>query len=214
MKSNALLLDMDGVVLDSMRFHVAAWMKALSEHGFRVREEILYLYEGAIEPDIAVDLFSSHGHLMDQERFHSVLRRQKEIFISGFRKEVKPFPQVPDILSQIKREEVDLALVTSSHKDILEAVLPENLLRLFDQVITGDRVKKRKPHPDPYLEAMKALGMNGDSEAAAVENAPSGIKSAKAAGLRTIAITTTLPADRLEGADTIISRHSQLLDVV
>ena len=67
---------MDGVVLDSMAFHVAAWMKAFSEMGFRVREEILYLYEGAIKPDIAIELFSTEGCLMDQEKFYAVLRRQ------------------------------------------------------------------------------------------------------------------------------------------
>ena len=212
MKTGAFFLDMDGVVLDSMAFHVAAWMKALSDMGFRVREEMLYLYEGAIEPDIAVDLFSTEGCLMNQEKFHAVLRRQKEIFVSDFRKRVKPFPEIPEILYIMKRGGVKLALVTSSHRDILEAVMPPELMRFFDRVITGDNVKRRKPHPDPYLAAMRALNMLSDKRAAAVENAPSGIKSANAAGLRTIAITTTLPASRLEGADTIISHHSQLLD--
>ncbi len=212
MKITNLFLDMDGVVLDSMAFHVAAWMQALSEMGFRVREEVLYLYEGAIEPDIAVDLFSTEGCLMDQDKFHAVLRRQKEIFVSDFRKCVKPFPQVPEILYVMKRAGVKLALVTSSHREILETVMPRDLMSLFDGVITGDNVKRRKPHPDPYLAAMKAMDMLCDSKAAAVENAPSGIKSATGAGLRTIAITTTLPACRLEGADTIISHHSQLLD--
>ena len=212
MKTANLFLDMDGVVLDSMAFHVAAWMKALSDMGFRVREEMLYLYEGAIEPDVAVDLFSTEGCLMDQEKFHEVLRRQKEIFVSDFRKHVKPFPEVPEILYVMKRGGVKLALVTSSHRDILESVMPRDLMSLFDGVITGDNVKRRKPHPDPYLAAMKALDILSDGRAAAVENAPSGIKSANAAGLRTIAITTTLPASRLEDADAIISSHRQLLD--
>ena len=112
----------------------------------------------------------------------------------------------------MKRGGVKFALVTSSHRDILEAVMPGDLMSLFDRVITGDNVKRRKPHPDSYLAAMKALNMLFDRKAAAVENAPSGIKAASAAGLRTIAITTTRPASRLKGADTIISHYSQLLD--
>ncbi len=210
---SALLLDMDGVVLDSMPYHVAAWMKALREHGFNVNEEILYLYEGAIEPEIAVELFSSQGCRMSQEVFHKVLKRQKEIFVSDFRQKVRPFPEIPDILSMIKKDGRSLALVTSSHGEILDAVLPRELVLLFDRIVAGDQVKKRKPHPDPYLKAMKALGINGDKDAAAVENAPSGIKSAKNAGLKTIAITTTLPAERLKGADTVISSHAELLNV-
>ncbi len=189
-------------------------MKALREHGFKVKEDILYLYEGAIEPEIAVNLFSSEGCTMSQEKFKRVLKRQKEIFVSDFKSRVKPFPEIPDLLSMMKGQGCCLALVTSSHGEILEAVLPKTLFSLFDKVITGDQVKRRKPHPDPYLKAMRALGINGSKNACAVENAPSGIKSAKNAGLKTIAITTTLPAEKLAGADTIIFAHSQLLDVI
>ncbi len=213
MNKGALLLDMDGVVLDSMRYHVAAWMKALSEHGFKVRQEILYLYEGAIEPDIAVKLFSSEGCLMTRRGFRQILKRQKEIFVSEYRAQVRPFPEVPDILSMIRKQGRPLALVTSSHGDILEAVLPRDIFLLFDRVITGDQVERRKPHPDPYLKALDALGGHG-AMAVAVENAPSGIRSAKAAGLKTIAITTTLPSEHLKDADRIISRHGQILQEI
>ncbi len=214
MNNQALLLDMDGVVLDSMPYHVAAWKKALWELGFDVRERMLYLYEGAIEPDVAVELFSTEGCTMDKEKFHKILKRQKEIFVSQFRSLVKPFPEVPDLISHMKQHGVKLGLVTSSHKEILKAVLPANLLGMFDQVITGDEVKRRKPHPDPYLQALNALGIENGQGATAVENAPSGILSAKSAGLWTVAITTTLPPEHLKDADSIISTHRQLMDLL
>ncbi len=214
MNDRALLLDMDGVVLDSMHYHVAAWMKALAEKGFNVKKELLYLYEGALEPDVAVRLFSSQGCKMDRQRFHAILKRQKEIFVTEYKGFVRPFPEIQDVISTIKANGVRLALVTSSHKEILDAVLPEKLVCLFDEVITGDQVIRRKPHPDPYLQALKALALDRGTGATAVENAPSGIKSAKAAGLKTIAITTTLSPERLKEADVVIEHHRQLLDMI
>ena len=193
---------------------MAAWLTALSEHGFQVNEEILYLYEGAIEPRIAAELFSAEGHAMNQEMFHSVLTRQKEIFVSDFSHQVKPFSEIPDMLECMKRKGMTLALVTSSHGEILDAVLPGHISSFFDKIITGDQVKKRKPHPEPYVVAMTALGVKANGDAAAVENAPAGIRSAKAAGLHTIAITTTLPVHHLKDADEIISRHNQLMDIL
>ncbi len=211
LSKEALLLDMDGVIIDSMPCHVAAWLRALSEFGFHVDEEILYLHEGAIEPETAVKIFSGEGCLMDSEKFHEVFMRQKEIFVSEFRHQVRPFPLINDILAQLKREGLRMALVTSSHRDILDAVLPADLLGIFDHVVTGDRVSRRKPHPAPYLAALKGLEAVSPGMAAAVENAPAGIRSAKAAGLMTIAITTTLAPQHLMEADMIISSHAELL---
>ncbi len=96
---------------------------------------------------------------------------------------------------------------------MLEAVLPEELSSYFHHIVTGDEVERRKPHPDPYLEGLSGLGLNGADGAIAVENAPSGISSAKAAGLRCIAITTTLSEQELQKADMIIKRHNELLGI-
>jgi len=72
------------------------------------------------------------------------------------------------------------------------------LARFFHHMVTGDQVKKRKPHPDPYLKGLEGLGLEASTRHIAIENAPSGIKAAKAAGLKCIAITTTLSEKELE----------------
>ncbi len=208
-EKEAILFDMDGVVLDSMPWHVRAWQEAFREFGLNVPEEALYLHEGAIEAETSRKIFEDQGVSPTDELFQAVLKRQRELFRKKYQAFVRPFPEIPDLLSDLKREGKRLALVTSSHEEILRDILPQVLLRLFHFVLTGDRVRRRKPHPEPYLLASKNLGVPKPL-AAAVENAPAGIKSAKGAGLTCIALTTTLSPEHLKEADIIIPSHEEL----
>ncbi len=212
MDKKAILLDMDGVVINSMPYHVKAWKKAFKEHEFDVNERLFFLYEGAIEPGIACKLFKKNGTNITEKLFFQILKRQKDIFLNEFAPLIKPFDNIPEILATLKSLGLKMALVTSSHKEILEAVLPTKLHDLFDHIVTGDQVKKRKPHPDPYIAGLKGLNITSPKGSIAVENAPSGIKSAKRAGLNCIAITTTLPPKELSEADKIIDSHEKLLN--
>ncbi|RUM87232.1 MAG: hypothetical protein DSZ24_06710 [Thermodesulfatator sp.] len=209
----ALLFDLDGVILDSMPWHVRAWQEAFAELGLRVPEEILYLHEGAIELETARKIFEDQGVEPRLEFFQEIFRRQKRIFLEKYRHRVRPFPEVPDLLADLRREGRKLALVTSSHREILKEVLREDLQRLFHFVVTGDQVSRRKPHPDPYLTGLSGLKVSPE-EALAVENAPAGVRSAKAAGLLCLALTTTLPPEHLAEADLVLENHRRLAEIL
>ncbi len=208
-----LLFDLDGVILDSMPWHVKAWQEAFSALGLEVPEEAIYLHEGAIELETARKIFEDQGVEPTPEFFREAFRLQKRIFTEKYRHQVRPFPGVDEHLRELKREGRRLALVTSSHREILEEVLPRSLETLFDLIVTGDRVPRRKPHPDPYLAGLSGLGLTRE-EALAVENAPAGIRSAKSAGLFCIAITTTLPPKYLKEADLVVENHLRLFGVL
>ncbi len=212
-RQGAYLFDMDGVVLNSMPYHVRAWQEAFMEFGLNVPERILYLYEGAIEPDTAARLFCKNGCKISEKDFEAILERQKEIFKTCYRSKIRPFPEIPQILLTLRERGVPTALVTSSHSDILSSILPPQLLDLFSCLVTGDSVSRRKPHPDPYLKAITTLGQ-GPGECIAIENAPAGIESAKKAGLKCIALKTTLEDQDLKGADLIVNDHRELMDVI
>ncbi len=205
---HAILFDMDGVILDSMTFHVKAWIQALSENGLTVDPEVIYLHEGAIEPATAVDIFCKNGCRMDEVRFLRILERQMEIF-QEMSHEVRPYKGVTTMLKRLKDNGHVTALVTSSHSSLLNHVLPGHYLDLMECVITGDGVSRRKPHPDPYLAARDRLGVD-KTECTVIENAPAGIEAARAAGMRCLGITTTLPAFHLNRADEVVESHDQL----
>ncbi len=200
---------MDGVLLDSMPYHVKAWQEALSEIGLSVPAELIYLHEGAIEPETAVRIFCENGCPMDEAGFHRLFSRQREIFSEKYQPHVKPYEGVHDLLEELRAMGWTMSLVTSSHREVLDRVLPSQILDFMHCVVTGDEVKRRKPHPDPYLAALSALNSN-PSHTLVVENAPAGVKAAKAANLRCVALTTTLSPEHLKEADDIVPNHEAL----
>ena len=208
-----LLFDLDGVILDSMPWHVRAWQEAFKALGLDIPEEAIYLHEGAIELETARDLFKDQGVEPSPEFFKKAFALQKKIFKEKYQVRVRPFPEVPDLLADLYREGRKLALVTSSHREILEEVFPEALARFFHYIVTGDQVARRKPHPDPYLQGLSGLRVP-PSEALAVENAPAGVRAAKGAGLLCVAITTTLSPLHLKEADLVVEDHQELEQVL
>ncbi len=200
---------MDGVILNSMPYHVRAWQEALAEHGLQVNDRLLYLHEGAIEPETATAIFSQNGCAMTCEKFHEILKRQMEIFTRYYRSSIRPFPQVPTLLEDLRAAGWHLGLVTSSHVDILKGILPGDIASCMDCIVTGDAVKRRKPFPDPYLTALERMGVSC-SNAIVVENAPAGIRAAKAANLPCLALKTTLEEKHLAGADLVLEDHVEL----
>jgi beta-phosphoglucomutase len=85
-------------------------------------------------------------------------------------------------------------------------------LQHFQVIVSGDGVQRGKPFPDPYLAAAQALQIP-IGECVVVENAPVGIISAKAAGAYCVAIASTLPQEKLRGADEVIGSFSELSHV-
>lgn len=208
-----VFFDLDGTLLDSMPYHAKAWIEVLSQYGLKFDEREVYIYEGAIEFETVREIFSKKGVEIKKEFFYDLLKKQKETFLIKFARFVKPFPEVPDLLENLKKERTSLALVTSSHAEVLEKVLPKDFKKFFALILTGDRISKRKPHPEPYLKALEFLKASVD-DSLVVENSPAGVMSAKGANLFCIAITTTLPESYLDQADLIVKNHLELKKVL
>ena len=108
-------------------------------------------------------------------------------------------------------EQVALAVVSGSARAEIEPVLAAAGIRdAFAVVISLDDVRRGKPDPEGYLLALHLLGV-APSDAAAVEDSEAGVAAAKAAGLYTVGVTTTLPPDRLSEADELAERFDRAL---
>jgi len=208
-----LFFDLDGVILDSMPYHAKAWIEVFSQFGLKFEEREIYLHEGAIELDTAKGMFLKKGINPTTEFFKKVFKIQKEIFKKRYAKLVKPFPEVPVLLENLKKEKKKLALVTSSHSEIFNEVFPKELIPYFSVIITGDKIERRKPHPDPYLKALEIFEIKND-KALVVENSPAGVMSAKGANLFCVGITTTLSEEHLSLADLIVKNHKELQEIL
>ncbi|MBL8013999.1 MAG: HAD family phosphatase, partial [Candidatus Omnitrophica bacterium] len=116
-------------------------------------------------------------------------------------------------LKNLNKQGFRLALVTGTARHEVLRMLPRNIFNLFEVVVCGCEVKNGKPHPEPYLKALRDLKMNAE-DAVVIENAPFGIKSAKSAGLRCLALETSLPREFLKEADKVFNSFAHITSAV
>lgn len=209
MQERAVIFDMDGVITDTMEYHFRAWKGVLKEIGLQVSRLDIYSREGEKGGDSLKDILLEHGIEPDKALITRLLEK-KEV---RFRRIVRPriFSGAEPLISRLQKKGFILALVTGTSRSELRRYLPEQLLACFTVSLTGDEVNQGKPHPEPYLTVLDHLQISA-SQAVVVENAPFGIRSARAAGLYCLAITTSLPESYLyeAGASEVLSTLEEI----
>ena len=205
----ALIFDLDGVVLNSMPAHAACWCQAFAEFGLEVAPEVIYRYEGALDDEALDRLGAENGLALTPGQFDRIYQRQRALFEQDHSRRVSFFPEAVRLIRELSDTSLDLALVTSSRREVLNTEVWQGLTAWFSPVVTGDRVVRHKPHPEPYLTALGALGLDR-AEAVVIENAPAGIASALAAGLTCLALATTLSEAELAEAHQVFPDHAAL----
>jgi beta-phosphoglucomutase len=207
----AMIFDMDGVITNTMPDHYRAWRDILREEGLPVTHLDIYSREGQRGITSVRELFEVHGKRYSPRRGETILRKKETLFQAIVK--IRFIPGARRCLKALKRKGVRLALVTGTSRHEMLRILPESLRGLFDVTVTGNDVLNGKPDPEPYLLALKQLGVPA-SRALVLENAPFGIRSAKAAGIKCFAIATSLPSCYLNQADVVFSSFSDLLSRV
>ena len=203
--------DLDGVLIHTMPDHAAAWLATARRRGLPVSRQEVYRWEG--EPGLVTatrllrragkpaGLTAARAVLDDKERRFSDRVRRRRIRV--------PIAWL-DALRRLRADGFRLALVTGTSRGEVDRAVPNIILRQFHVVVTGDAVRHGKPHPEPYRTACRRLRIPAAS-ALVIENAPYGIRSARAAGAgAVIAVTSSLPASALRGARVILDTGGQL----
>lgn len=202
-KIRAILIDMDGVLVDSMPYHYLAWYEAMRPLGVRVSCFDVYEREGENWEKSLRD-FLSYGRIAPTKTLmKKVFSERRKIFLKYFKRTI--FDGAVEFLRCLNEQGYILALVTGTPLKEVKRILPPGIKNKFKVIVSGDRVKHGKPHPEPFLMAAKELGFK-PSECAVIENAPLGIRSAKSAGMFCIGITTSLPREYLKKADAVVDK--------
>lgn len=203
-RPRALLFDVDGVLLDSMRYHARAWQAAIRRllRG-RVAQEEIYRREGEPGAVSARDFLRLHRRRPTAGAVAALLG-EKERRFAAYRRRVRVYPAARPLVRLVAASGLPAALVTGTSRAEILRVVPARVRRHFAVLVTGDQVRRGKPHPEPYWLACRRLAQD-PRRVAVVENAPFGIASARAAGAGwIIAVGTSLPPSRLRGADIVL----------
>ena len=201
---------MDGVLVDSMPYHFISWHEALRPFGVCVSCFDVYLKEGE-KWQKSLTFFLKKENIKPTKKILSqIFAIHEKVFKKTFKRYI--FKGAPELLNELKEKGYKLGLVTGTNSSRVRKILTPKLAELFDSIVTGDDVKKGKPHPEPYIKAAKMLKVL-PRECVVVENAPYGIESAKRAGMYCVAITTSLPKEYLKRADKTIDKLQQISSI-
>lgn len=201
---------MDGVLVDSMPFHAEAWKQAFASMGLGIERRDIYEIEGSNHVQIVGLIFRRFGRVPTDKDVKELSSKKIEIF--NRIEQVRPFEGIRDLLSNLAPEH-SLAVVSGSNHNTVHDLMNAFFPGAFQVIIDGDDVHKSKPDPEPYLMAVEKLHVTKD-ECVVIENAPLGIRSAKSAGLRCIAVLAYLGRESLKEADVIVDSHSGLLRAI
>ncbi|HYL61007.1 MAG TPA: HAD family hydrolase [Candidatus Methylomirabilis sp.] len=184
----ALLFDLDGVLVDSTPAVTRVWTAWSLKHGFDP-DEVVRMAHGRTSLSTIVELLPNADHAAEDR---DVERREIED-VDG----VIPLPGAAEILRKLSADR--WAVVTSATHALAEVRIHAAGLPVPKHLITASDITRSKPDPEPYLLGAKSVGY-APGECIVIEDAPSGIRSAKSAGARVIALRTTAPDAELAAA--------------
>ena len=180
----AVLWDMDGTIVDTEPYWIECEYELVAEFGGEWDQEKAHSLVGN-------DLRVSAAILRDRGGvdlpIDDIVNRLLDGVIERVERRVPWRPGARDTLAALRVAGIPCALVTMSWTRFADAVVRALPPGTFDAVITGDEVRNGKPHPEPYQKAAAALGVRA-KDCVAIEDSPTGIRSAVAAGCRTIAV--------------------------
>ena len=209
MRKNALIFDLDGVLVFTDKFHYLAWKSVADELGIPFDEKVNDRLRGVSRMDsLEIILERYHGVPLTAEEKQQIAAKKNDLYRSylATMTEKDVSDEVRATLAELKNRGYLLALGSSSKnaKYILEKV---NLLSAFDKISDGNNIVRSKPDPEVFLKAAEFLGVS-PTTCAVVEDAKAGIDAAKAGGMLAVGIGD---AASYEKTDVRLTRFSDLL---
>ena len=203
----AIIFDMDGVLVDSMGVHFEVWRELLRPYT-NLSQKKFNSWSGKSTLDILSIVQKKYRFVSDAEEFKN---RKNDLYIKSISK-VKLFPNVKSVLEYLKGKRVTLMVATSETLEVADKLLKIFKIRKYFSVVVGeDMVKNAKPSPDIFLLASK-LANYKPRQCLVVEDSPTGIEAAKAAGMQVIALPTTHKKEELQNATLITTNLRKTLE--
>ncbi len=205
----AVIFDFDGVIVDTEPLHFKALRRVLEPFGIRFEwEEYVRTYMGFDDRDAFREAFRSRGIDLDDRRMSDLLSSKSEIFQGVIRGGVRDYPGAVAVISSLHAAGLPLAISSGAlRSDILPVLRQLRIDHCFRHIVAADDVRKSKPDPESYTLAFLRLKgshpglLTTPHRSLAVEDTPAGIRSAKRAGLRVLAVTNSCAEEELAEAD-------------
>jgi beta-phosphoglucomutase family hydrolase len=204
----SVVFDMDGVLVDNRAFHYRAWRRFAEKHSLPFDEaRFTAKLFGHTNPDILRGLF---GYPVEAELGERFAAEKEALYRKLHHGNVRPARGLVRLLDGLRRDGATLAVATVAPRENLDFVLDETGLRpYFGVLVDVSAVRRGKPDPEIYLKAAELLA-RPPARCAAVEDSLPGLQSARAAGMKVVAVMTTHEAADLADADIVVPDFERL----
>jgi beta-phosphoglucomutase family hydrolase len=192
---------MDGVLADTGQFHFQSWVKMAEEIGFTFTKDFFDQTFGQQSIPITRILV---GPNIDQRNIEKWANLKEHYYREMIKTKIKPLPGVINLIRNLKAEGFKIAVGSSGPPENVDLLLQSLKIKdVFDLIITAAEVQNSKPAPDVFLKVAEELQII-PNHCIVIEDAPVGIKAAKRAGMKVIALTTTHHSSDLLEANTVV----------
>jgi HAD superfamily hydrolase (TIGR01509 family) len=206
----AVLFDMDGTLVDTEPYWIAAEYRLVESFGGTWTDEHAHALVGNALITSAEYLREHGGVALPAEE---IVERLLDEVVRATREAVPWRPGAVELLAELGSRGVPCALVTMSYDRLARVVLEQLPARTFGALVTGDQVADGKPHPEAYLTAAARLDVD-PRYCVAIEDSPTGVASAEAAGCTVIAVPHNVPIDPAPGRRLVASLRDLSTDTL
>lgn len=201
-KVKGCIFDLDGVIVDTAKYHYKAWKRIADELGFEFTEQHNERLKG-VSRMRSLEILLEIGNInVDEETKLKLAEKKNNWYIEYISKMDKSeiLPGVEDFIKSLRQKNIKIALGSASKNTM---IILKNLyiVHYFDAIIDGNKVTKAKPDPEVFLLGAEELGLNAEN-CVVFEDAEAGIQAAKAAGMMAVGIGSP---SILKEADLVVS---------
>jgi beta-phosphoglucomutase len=208
MRFSAVVFDMDGVLLDSEPLHHGVLSALLAQDGMRMDKPAYEQFIGLTTQAMFETLIERYGLSMSAADYGG---RYTAMLLGVLQQPLEPSPGVVPLIARLHELGLKLAVASSAERLWIDTTLKSlGLAGEFSTIVSANDVEHGKPDPSIYRLAAERLGV-APARCLAIEDSPSGVISAKAAGMTVLGVRTAYTAHlHLEGADRIVDSLAAL----
>lgn len=203
----AILWDMDGTIVDSKDCHFHAWVQTLAKRGIALGEE---LFISSFGRNNIISLPTYLGYQPEPEVFNEIIHEKESLFLELVLEDSKLVPGVESWLTTAQENGIKQALASSNDSENIDLLMNKfGLKHYFEAIVPGAKLPS-KPNPEIFLKAAKKLDRQPE-HCVVIEDSLAGVEGSKAAGMKCIAVTTTMPRESLGLADQVVDDYNRPL---
>jgi beta-phosphoglucomutase len=208
----AVIFDFNGIIVDDEPIHFRLFQKVLAEEGILLTENAYYeRYLGFDDRGAFSAGLRENNRPLDDTKLRQLIERKAAYYQDAIREQVAIFPGVKDLIASLVPA-LPLAVASGALRQEIEVILrTAGLLDYFDGIVSAEDVTRGKPEPEIFLKALAALNRREKTspivpaDCVVIEDSKEGIRGARRAGMKCLAVTNSHPAEQLTEANAVVT---------